>query len=420
MIVLLCGADGFLGRTITVALAQAGHRVVRGVHHPRRVGDIAIDYQADLTPEVWLPRLNEVDVAINAVGILRERESGDFERIHHRAPAALFAACAARQVKRVIQISALGGEFAETPPPYLASKHAADRALRTALPERGVVLRPGLIYGRDGASTQLFLTLASLPIHAVPAGVGRVQPVHVDDVVASVVKLVDGASVAGNLLEVPGAQPLSYADWLATYRAGMGFYPAPSLPLPGFLMAATARLAGLLPSSLLSVDTWRMLKAGNTADANPAKRLLGRPLIAPTELITPEDAELLRMRSLAAWRRPLARAIVAAIWLITALLSAFVFPMADSLALLAPYGLTGDSARAVLACAVLLDLVMGMATLLWPGRRLWLTQLALIAAYSALIAWRLPALLIHPFGPVLKNLAVAGLLLILYAEEDKP
>ena len=420
MRIFLCGADGFLGRAFTHALEQAGHQVVRGVHHPRRVGDIAIDYQADLTPDVWRPRLDGIDVVINAVGILRERTRGDFERIHHRAPAALFAACAERDIRRVIQISALGGEFAAAPPPYLASKHAADRALWATLPERGVVLRPGLIYGRDGASTQLFLTLASLPIHVIPSGIRPVQPVHVEDVVASVVKLVTGASVAGHLLELPGGQALSYAEWLATYRASMRFSPALRLPMPGLVMAATARLAGLLPSSLLSIDTWRMLKAGNTANPAPASRLLGRPLKTPREFIATEDAELLRLRSLAAWRRPMALGIVAAIWLMTAVLSAGIFPIAESLALLAPLGLTGDAARAALATGVLLDLAMGVATLLWPGRRLWLAQLTLMAAYTLLIAWKLPTYLIHPFGPILKNLAVAALLLVLYAEEEKP
>jgi len=419
MNILLCGADGFLGRAIAAALEAAGHRVLRGVHHPRLAGDVVIDYQTDLSPEAWLPRLAGVDVVINAIGILREPQPGDFERIHHRAPAALFAACAAAGVGRVIQISALGGEFQGEPPHYLASKHAADRVLWQSLPERGVVLRPGLVFGRDGASTRFFLALASLPLHADPAGAGAVQPVHVDDVAAAVLRLVEGAAVPSGLLELPGPRRLSYAGWLASYRSGLGLPPALSLPLPGFLMAATARLAGLFPASLLTADTWAMLKAGNTADPGPARSLLGRPLKAPADFIVPDDTEALRLQALAAWRRPLLRAVLAAIWLLTALLSFGVYPLENSLALLAPFGISGAAALALLYGASLLDLAMAALTVWRPGRRLWLAQLALVGGYTALIAWKLPEFLLHPFGPVLKNLAVAALLFILYAEEDK-
>ncbi|MGB4673788.1 MAG: DoxX-like family protein, partial [Azovibrio sp.] len=92
----------------------------------------------------------------------------------------------------------------------------------------------------------------------------------------------------------------------------------------------------------------------------------------------------------------------------------------DSLALLAPFGLQGSLALAVLGSATLLDAGLGLLTLLRPGRRLWWAQLALVGAYTILIAWQLPAFLLHPFGPILKNLAVAALLVQLLAEEQRP
>jgi uncharacterized protein YbjT (DUF2867 family) len=148
MNILLCGADGFLGRAVARRLEAAGHHVVRGVHRVRQDGDIAIDCRRDLALEDWLSRLRGVDAVINAVGILREREAGDFERIHRRAPTALFAACQRAGVRRVIQISATGGA---QPIAYLASKHAAAAPLKI-LPEGAMALRPTLIFSADGAS----------------------------------------------------------------------------------------------------------------------------------------------------------------------------------------------------------------------------------------------------------------------------
>lgn len=415
MRVLLCGADGFLGRHIGSALARHGHEVVRGVHRRMHVADLALDYRSDLTPEAWLPRLVGIDAVVNAVGILHERQPGDFDRVHHRAPAALFQACAQAGIRRVVQISALG----DAKTPYLASKRAADQALEQLLPE-GVVLRPGLIFGRDGASSRFFLTLASLPLHGLPRGAGPVQPIHVDDVAEIVARLLDGAPVHHGSLEAPGPEPLGYGAWLAAYRAGLGLAPALAVSLPAPVMTAVAWLAGHLPASLLSPATWAMLRAGNIGDPAPAAKLLGRPLIAPGDFIAADERDSLRLRALAAWRRPLARWVLAAIWLGSALVSAGLFPIEDSLARLAPFGFSGWPALGVLAAATVLDLAMGLSTLLRPGRRLWQAQLAIVVGYSLLVIWRLPSYLLDPFGPILKNLAVAALLLQLWSEEEKP
>ncbi|MGO9446855.1 MAG: SDR family oxidoreductase [Thiobacillaceae bacterium] len=415
MNILLCGADGFVGGALAVELMRGGHRVTRGVHTPRHPGDLAMDYRADTTVAAWLPRLANIDAVINAVGILREQQPDDFDRIHHRTPAALFEACQQAAVRRVVQISALG--TASTP--YLSSKRAADAVLRKTR-AAGVVLRPGLIYGPNGASTRFFLTLASLPLQAHPRGAGEVQPVHVDDVVEAVVRLIEGAPCGGGLLELPGPRRLSYADWLATYRAGLGLAPARVVSIPAPLMALGARISGLIPNSLLSATTWAMLRSGNTGDPTAALALLHRPLTAPEQFIRPNDAELLRLRAFACWRKPLLRAVLAIIWLATAVFSAALFPVNDSLALLAPFGITGAPALLVLFGLTALDLLMGLLTVLRPRRRLWLTQLALVGCYSLLVAWRLPMFTIHPFGPILKNLAVAALLVQLLAEEDAP
>ncbi len=412
MNILICGADGFLGAAIAAALQARGHTVVRGVHRPRLPGDVAVDYRHDLAPDDWLPRLAGVDAVVNAVGILREREPDDFDRIHRRAPAALFRACALASIRRVLQISALGA----APTDYLRSKHAADRVLLEESAQ-GVVLRPSLIFGENGASTRFFLMLASLPIHFIPGGTGRLQPVHVDDVVAAVARLLEIDPPAERIVPLVGPRQTSYAEWLAGYRAGMGLTPAWRIPLPAGLMTLTARLAGLAPASLLCADTWAMLRADNTADPAPAAKLLQRSLRAPEHFIPVESRELPRLRALAAWRGPMLRGVLALLWLISAAVSLGIYPLVDSLALLAAFDLHGGLALTVLVGAAGLDLAMAAATLLRPGRRLWLAQIALICVYSVLVIWRLPEFLLHPFAPIVKNLAVLALLTQLWAEE---
>lgn len=417
MKILLCGADGFLGKALHARLTRAGHEVIRGVHHSRLPADAQINYRKDTSPRIWLPRLRDIDVVINAVGIIRERKKGDFKLIHYKAPAALFKACRQANISRVIQISALGHT---TTTPYLASKHAADAVLCHELPNTGIVVRPGLVFGPEGTSTKFFLGLASLPIIPLPNHCGRIQPVHLNDLTEIILKLANNPKSAQGILELPGPRPLGFLDCLNTYRQSMGLLPATHLPIPKFCMSLGARLAGHFPTSLFSRDTWIMLKNNNVGNPEPAHRILGRPMLSPEKFIPPPLAAPLAQQALSLWRRPLLLGVLAAIWLITALISAGLYPIQDSLALLSPFGITGSVALAVLAGASLLDLGMGILTLRRPGRRLWLAQLILITIYTLLIAWKMPEFLLHPFGPILKNLAVITLLLQLLAEEKAP
>lgn len=413
MRILVCGAGGFLGRAICSALSAEGHQVVRGVRRPETADDIAIDFRQDTSVDTWLPRLDGIQAVVNAVGILRERQADDFDAIHHRAPAALFAACAQRGIDKVVQISALGAARGGTA--YLDSKARADAAL-LAQPGGGVVLRPTLIYGEHGTSARFFRTLASLPVHAVPAGC-RVQPVHVDDLVDLIIRIFRSARPHPVIVDLPGPRPLSFAELLACYRKALGLAPAMRIRIPGLCFSLASGIAERFPGSLLTRDTWAMLRAGNCGDPAPATALLGRPLRDPADFVPATRSPELRQAALATWRRPMLQGVLALIWLVTAWVSLAVWPWADSLAMLALFGLTGALGVSALIGASVLDLAMAVLTVVRPGRRLWQAQLLLIGAYSALIAWQLPEFLHHPFGPILKNLAVAAILVQLWAEE---
>jgi uncharacterized protein YbjT (DUF2867 family) len=417
MRILICGASGLIGAALCTAFAQAGHDTVRGVRHATRPGDIEIDYARDLDQSTWLPRLRGIDVVVNAVGIIVERGGERFDDIHRRAPQALFAACAAAGVRRVVQISALGAERGTSH--YFCSKRAADEFL-TTLPLEWQIVRPGLVYSENGASARLFTQLASLPLHILPAGgKQQLQPIHLDDLIDAIARLASTATPR-QCVELVGPEPVSYRKMLDGYRQAMGFSEALKISVPAPLMAMAAECAGHLTPGPLNRESWQMLQAGNVGDPSDTGRLLGAPPRGLAQFIPPEHAAGVRGRALAAWRLPLLRYALAAVWIATAGVSAFVFPVANSLALLSRVGLTGLPALIVLYGAAALDFLLGIACIGFPGRRLWLSQLGLIAAYTAIVACALPEFLWHPFGPVLKNLPIVAILFILWAEESKP
>ena len=196
MKILVTGATGFIGKALAVRLLRGGHQVVTCVHRstnqylPPGVDVIAVDFMRDTDEDAWLARLVGIDAVINAVGILRETRHASFAHLHHRAPQALFRACEISGVKRVIQISALGAD-GQAQSKYHRSKKVADDALRGSDLDWTIV-QPSVVFGSGGASTSLFLQLASMTlIPLVGNGEQHMQPLHIDDLSVLVMILLE-------------------------------------------------------------------------------------------------------------------------------------------------------------------------------------------------------------------------------------
>jgi uncharacterized protein YbjT (DUF2867 family) len=428
MRILLTGASGFIGQHLLHALLAEGHQVVCAGRTVKNSSDprltfIHADFTQDSDKSVWLARLDEVDAVINTVGIFREQGAQTFARVHTETPRALFAAAAeSEHVRMVIQLSALGAdEYADTP--YHLSKKAADDYL-AALPLLSYIVQPSLVYGPGGASARVFKALASLPF-ALRFGTAPqlVQPIHVDDLVAAMLgllryRLPPPPNACSQRVPLVGPQALPFIDYLAALRAAMGMGKLRVLTLPGGIARMLAKVGRWLPGGLLDEDALRMLNRGNSADPTPTTLLIGRPPRPIAQFITEPEAE--RTRAKLDWLLPVLRWSIAAVWIITAIVSLGLYPVEDSYVLLARTGIPPSLQPLMLYGAAVFDLALGLGILLLKRRRwLWLAQFGLIGFYSAVIAWRLPEFLLHPYGPLTKNLPLLAAIWLLYELEDK-
>lgn len=418
MRVLITGATGFIGSTIVAALRRNAHEVIACVHDtgqrhlPIDVEIVETDFMHDLAADTWLPRLAGVDVVINTVGILRESARANFAELHHLAPAALFRACEQKGVKRVIQISALGAN--EGTSEYHRTKRAADDVLRASLLDWTIV-QPSLVFGQRGASTHLFLRLASIPvIPLVGRGDQRVQPIHVDDLAELVVKLVESGRASKRTVEVVGPVALTMREMLGIYRQSLRLGKAPMVSIPLELIRIAARIGDVLKSGALSTETLHMLLNGNTGSVRAACEILGYLPRAPKDFITFSEADSLRVAAVWSWIRPVLLAGIAGMWVVAGLVS-WMYAREYGLTLLAKLGLSPDLAMGAFIAACGVNVALGVATLLVPGRPLWLAQLVVMGFYTVALSWAAPQLWIDPFGALVKNIPIAVALLGLMA-----
>ncbi|MPS95272.1 NAD-dependent epimerase/dehydratase family protein [Comamonas sp.] len=283
MRVLICGGTGFLGRHIVNALALLDHDpVVRSRH-----SQPPLDFGACTTAEAWLAHLQGIDAVINAVGALRDRPGQDLQTLHSLAPMALFDACARAGVRRVVQVSALGAGQGGTQ--YATTKRAADEHLLT-LGRQGllkpVVVRPSIIFGAGGASSQLLMNLARLPLLLLPGLMrsSRIQPVAVRDL-ADVLAQMATSDTPEGMVEIGGPEPLSTEAFIASLRSQMGYGPASVHALPDWMSKGSARVGDQIPSLPWCSETMALLENDNVTDPQTLVRLLGRAPVAPGAML---------------------------------------------------------------------------------------------------------------------------------------
>lgn len=266
MNILLFGGSGFIGAATARLLQQQGHQVA--TPGSREFNFLQPDF-ARITGY-----LKNSTVVINAVGVM-SRHRAVLETIHHHTPARLARLAAEHGVQRWVQLSALGAEASHAVA-FLGSKGRGDQAVAGSGLSTAIA-QPSVVFGRGGASCELFIRLARLPLICLPEG-GRfaLQPVHLDDVAEGLAKLAVGTATGRTAFT--GRETCTLAGYLNLLRRNLHHKPpARILSLPRPVAEWGAALAEIPSNGMLSRDSLRLLREGSTADCADFAALIGRP-----------------------------------------------------------------------------------------------------------------------------------------------
>jgi len=433
MRILVTGASGFIGAHIVGALLGAGHAVTgcaRDIDFARRrcpqAQWIPCDFNRDLTSEVWLPRLEGIDAVVNCAGVLQGSARQSIDRVHRRAPIALFDACREAGIKRVVQISALGIEEAAGTE-YAATKRAGDDYL-TKTKLDWVVVRPSLVYaGGSYGGTSLMRGLAGLPyLISLPGGgrEQRFQPIHVSDLAAGIANLVEPTAPKRKLLDATGPQTLGLREIVLAFRNWLGFRPALVLPVP----MALIRLAGVLGDVLywvtgkgsLNSTSIRQMSHGSVGDGSGFEKATG---VAPRSMAaglsqTPSHVQD-RWHARLYFARPLLRITLALFWIASGLIVANATSRNQAEGILLAAGFEREHLLFLIWAGAVADTVLGVLLLVrWRVRLVGVLMLAVTLGYVLVLSYGVPEIWFDPLGALLKIAPLVAATLVMMAIED--
>lgn len=226
--VLIAGASGFLGRLLTVRLAQQGYRVIAVSRRAPALPALdGIESRAlDISDQ---QALKTALVGIEAAYYLvHSMDSGKEFVERDLALARGFAqACAEAGVGRIIYQGALGGGSLS---PHLASRQQVGRELAAAgIPV--VELRAAVVLGSGSTSFEMLRYLTErLPLMICPKWVRtQTEPIAVSDVLEYLVRSLD--AVPG-VYEIGCGDVTSYQDMMHIYSQVRGLRRRPILNVP--------------------------------------------------------------------------------------------------------------------------------------------------------------------------------------------
>ncbi|NHN87146.1 SDR family oxidoreductase [Acetobacter conturbans] len=143
----------------------------------------------------------------------------------------------------------------------------------------GVILHPTMIYGAQGENNvqRLAALLRRLPLIPLPGGgTSLVQPIHQNDVTASIIAALDHDWNGPHSLVIAGATPVTYRDFVLLVARAAGLAPRPVIPVPARALIAAASVLRHVPGfPAIGPDEIRRLLEDKNFDIIPMIETLG-------------------------------------------------------------------------------------------------------------------------------------------------
>lgn len=277
--ICVLGGTGFVGRHLVTRLANRGYPIKVLTRHPQRHRDVEVLPGVQLIgadihdPVVLQTQFAGCDAAINLVGILHEYSGQTFTAVHAELPGKIVDACRAAGVKRLLHMSALRADAARGPSQYLFTKGAGEQRVMQAEGLAVTCFKPSIIFGPDDNFLNQFANLLKrAPVLPLACPNARFAPVFVDDVVAAFEKALEDDATIGQSYELCGPRVYTFKELVEDTARMLGLKRL-VVGLPDSLARLQAKIFGMLPVKIFTMDNYLSLQIDSVCDCNGLEAL---------------------------------------------------------------------------------------------------------------------------------------------------
>jgi NADH dehydrogenase len=270
MRILVTGGSGVVGVGTVTELLKRGHEVRLLARHAK---DDARQWPGGVTPIVGdvsdvasiRGAADGCDAVLHVAGIVEESPPQvTFRRVNVEGTANVVAEAERAGVPRLVFVSSLGAEQGESE--YHRSKREAERLVER-FAGNWTVCRPGNVYGPGDGQISVMLRLVRGVSPLVPkigSGDQTFQPIWWEDLAAALATVVERDDLAGQSLDLAGAEITSQNDLHARLSRLTG-REVQSIPVPEMLATLGAKAISMVGWKIpLGDSELQMLKEGNT------------------------------------------------------------------------------------------------------------------------------------------------------------
>ena len=267
--------SGFINRYLVRNLTRKNYRCIISTRKPFQKGYL----KTQATPGAielleWNPKnfselkeaIKNSDIVINLIGILYETRKQKFYNIHAGIPEAVAKICSETDVKKFIQISAIGANE-NSKSLYQKSKYLGEiKALKNF--KNTVIIRPSVVCGTEDNFTNLFSKLSFLPVIPVVGINYKFQPILVNDVADAIVQAIETKGNEGKIYEIGGPKIISFGNMVKSILKTINKKRfVVSMPIP--LAKIQSTITDLLPfPPILTKDQCEILSEEDNVVSN--------------------------------------------------------------------------------------------------------------------------------------------------------